>query len=293
MKFDVIIGNPPYSRTLHNKILNKIAKSCKGEIIFVHPSAWLIKNTKRNKDEQESFDLINTYETKYVFIKGKYYFRSTFSYQPLLITHMNMREVRNESSPIKIYNQLLDIHWSFANIDDINMHSDSTDYLDLKKHIKSISGCKLSDYIATTTTPNQYYVMIRKLFGSEPDPMKANQKKGITIHRDFTALVTKQAKVCEVVKDGKMHVAFSTKLEADNFLDYIKTDFVRICLLNNKYNQNSLSNTCKDIPYMDFTKEWSNDDLYKHFDIKPQWRDVITDLIEPYYDQSNKDSPKL
>lgn len=42
MKFDLIIGNPPYEGNLHLNILDKI-KDFSDNIIFIHPSTWLEK----------------------------------------------------------------------------------------------------------------------------------------------------------------------------------------------------------------------------------------------------------
>ena len=42
MKFDLIIGNPPYEGNLHLEILDKIKDFC-DNIIFIHPSSWLEK----------------------------------------------------------------------------------------------------------------------------------------------------------------------------------------------------------------------------------------------------------
>ena len=51
MKFDYIVGNPPYNGSLHLKILEKSYKKLNenGKLIFVHPSRWCSDNSIFNK----------------------------------------------------------------------------------------------------------------------------------------------------------------------------------------------------------------------------------------------------
>lgn len=42
MKFDCIVGNPPYDRTLHVDLLESSLKVLKGKLTFIEPSTWLI-----------------------------------------------------------------------------------------------------------------------------------------------------------------------------------------------------------------------------------------------------------
>ena len=48
MKFDIVIGNPPYNNNLDLKILRKVYPLC-DRLIFVHPAGCLYDNRTNGK----------------------------------------------------------------------------------------------------------------------------------------------------------------------------------------------------------------------------------------------------
>jgi hypothetical protein len=83
--------------------------------------------------------------------------------------------------------------------------------------------------------------------------------------------------------DGFIVFEFSTEIQQDNFIKYLKTDFARFCLaiVKNKadlhYGEMSL------IPWLDFTEEWDDDKLFKKFDVSQELQDYIRDFLPDYY----------
>lgn len=49
MKFDCIVGNPPYDRTLHLDLLEASLKNLRGRLCFIEPATWLINVRKNGK----------------------------------------------------------------------------------------------------------------------------------------------------------------------------------------------------------------------------------------------------
>jgi len=76
---------------------------------------------------------------------------------------------------------------------------------------------------------------------------------------------------------------FETEQEAQNFLDYLKTDFARFCLALMKIDQHRDKWTISLIPWMDFTQEWTDEKLYAHFNISEEEQEFIKRVIPPYY----------
>ena len=62
MKFDLIVGNPPYDRSLHLKILEHLLPYAK-EIVWISPVRWLqdpLAKYKKNSDMLKYRDTILT-----------------------------------------------------------------------------------------------------------------------------------------------------------------------------------------------------------------------------------------
>jgi len=73
MKFDYIVGNPPYLKGMHITIFNKmLIKTRKhGEVKFIHPMGGvLIKNTNKERDKFK--EALDEYKSSVVFIKNPF-----------------------------------------------------------------------------------------------------------------------------------------------------------------------------------------------------------------------------
>ena len=84
MKFDVVVGNPPYFKNLHLDFLKIAYNISKRFIIWVHPSAWIIDEREKNNDIKEliknniidmkKYKFINDYkeDRKFIFWRLKF-----------------------------------------------------------------------------------------------------------------------------------------------------------------------------------------------------------------------------
>ena len=80
-----------------------------------------------------------------------------------------------------------------------------------------------------------------------------------------------------------MFFKFDFNEKALNFLNYIKTDFARFCLSVNKNNSQLECGEMSFIPWLDFSKEWTDEKLYKYFDLTPEEIKFIEKNIPKYY----------
>lgn len=63
---------------------------------------------------------------------------------------------------------------------------------------------------------------------------------------------------------------FKTKQEAENFCEYLKTDFARYMMALRKLTQHIPKDRWNWVPYVDASKTWTDKELYKLFKITPE-----------------------
>ena len=68
---------------------------------------------------------------------------------------------------------------------------------------------------------------------------------------------------------------------AENIRDYMKTKFFRFCVSVLKNTQDATQRVYKFTPLMDFTKKWTDTDLYTHFNLTPEHITHIEKMIKP------------
>jgi hypothetical protein len=87
-KFDVIVSNPPYSKQLHLRFLLKATELNKGEILFVHPSFWLVDQRVRpNKKWRDIKTGLSPFIKSIEIFNGNPVFGIGLFY-PCVITHL-------------------------------------------------------------------------------------------------------------------------------------------------------------------------------------------------------------
>lgn len=73
---------------------------------------------------------------------------------------------------------------------------------------------------------------------------------------------------------------FKTRIEAENFAKYVTTRFFRFLVALHKNTQNTHKESYMFVPQLDMTKAWDDETLYKHFNITPAEREFIESLIK-------------
>lgn len=74
---------------------------------------------------------------------------------------------------------------------------------------------------------------------------------------------------------------FKDKTECDNVMSYITTKFFRFLVLLKKNSQNAAKGVYQLVPQQDFSKPWTDEELYKKYDITKQEIEFIDSLIRP------------
>ena len=78
-----------------------------------------------------------------------------------------------------------------------------------------------------------------------------------------------------------LYVAFADDNEAKNFISYLKTRFLRILVSAVKVSQDAMSKTYRFVPKQDFSKPWTDAELYKKYGLTAEEIAFIEAMIRP------------
>ena len=71
------------------------------------------------------------------------------------------------------------------------------------------------------------------------------------------------------------------KIEAQNIISYIKTKFFRFMVLLRKNTQHASSSVYSFVPLQDFSKPWTDAELYAKYNLNQDEIDFIESMIKP------------
>lgn len=74
---------------------------------------------------------------------------------------------------------------------------------------------------------------------------------------------------------------FGSKTECENVMSYIATKFFRFLVLLKKNSQNAARGVYQLVPQQDFTKPWTDDELYEKYGITEEEIEFIDSMIKP------------
>ncbi len=330
MKFDVVIGNPPYqlndgggtgdsAKPIYNKFIEQAMNLNPRFICMIVPSRWMkggkgldkfremmisdshIKTIFDFEDAKECFPGVNIDGGINYFLWDKNYKGPVdYTYKNLAGEVRNdQRYLRNDISNIVIRDsrQLSIIRKSRR--DDENAFSsivsnrnpyginadffnDPEKYKDIKSSntefknslkiygVKGKKGGSKRTYTYIDANAIEDNDWNYKLLFSKAYDMKATVPPKIIL-----------AEPNEVCTETFLKIGdFKTKKEAENCLSYIKTKFFRALLSFRRHSLN-ISKECFDfIPLVDFSKKWSDEELYAKYNLSNEEVNYIEDSIE-------------
>jgi len=269
-KFDRCAENPPFQRRMDLDFLSKCLDIC-DQISFIHPSNWLIdeKNIqdKTNKIKNKSSNRLN----KLQLFNGN----EVFNIQ--LFTPCCISFFKEESDIIRINDLINKREEDVFDINIINKWTNYKEYLNLKNKLKEFIKKNGSLSLIYKKDNNyKFYINASRVRGH------SFLKGDLMWMDDFYTMVTKDTKIEEKIQKS-IYFNFKTEEESLNFLNYIKSKFTRFCLSINK-NTSDISKIDVDmIPYLDFSQEWTDEKLYKYFDLSESEVKFIEENIPKYY----------
>ena len=75
--------------------------------------------------------------------------------------------------------------------------------------------------------------------------------------------------------------SFKDKTECENVMSYISTKFFRFLVLLKKNSQNAAKGVYQLVPQQDFSKSWTDEELYEKYGLTDEEIDFINLMIKP------------
>ncbi len=250
MKFNYIVGNPPYLKGLHLKISVKVFGILKdnGQFIFVQPATAFYNKNKPNEPQGNYIDIIKHHKTESKIIGGEI-FNARF-WSDLAVTKITKKLSDNTIQKITYKNgevyrdvDLWDI--SMTQIPPViyaGIRSKIEKYLKSTENLSSMisiggTGISISDLRGDFS---QRFGFIMSNFYSFYSPPNYKENHG-------------------TYKDNL--IILCSKDKAENVYDYLELKFPQICQSIYKYSAQTTS--FKNVPVVDFSRTYTDDELFE------------------------------
>lgn len=299
-KFDVVFTNPPYNDGADLKLLkvlidNSVAK----EIVCIHPATFLFNHNGTKSIE----DLKNTNTLEEVtFFWGNKIFEDTEVKNAHCISIWNMNHNSDKVTiHDKAFTERKDVYdvdeFTYTNnVNDITVHSKVADKATalMKKwincdsilnHITNINSTNKTDIGFKMTTMRRGMDYAKRNYGMFFSFLGNGNKALDNATKPENLKLSNFIMTHNGYSNNYPIWFFDTKEELENFIAYLKLKSVRFLLSLIKHNPElNTTKPCRIIPWMDFTKHYSEEDMKKYLGIDEELWDYIDKFIPDYYE---------
>ena len=295
-KFDIVMGNPPYqemdggakasSRPIYNLFTGK-SIGITNIVVFITPSRWfgggkgldlyrkVMMESGKIRIMYHYDDASKLFGNNVDITGGVSYFLFDNNYNGECILNNNSIDLSKfdiiirDINSIKLISKLIDK----KSISDI---SNPRSYFGISTNFdKSFSEKPSSDFVKCYFSKNH---------GFE----KWVDKKYVKNLNSFYRIATPRANgeypkfgnlfivgPNECVSDSYISFYTKTQEEANSLLSYLKTNFANYLLSIRKVSQTIKPDTCKWIPLVPFDREWTDEKLFKYFELTEEEKKLI------------------
>ena len=272
---DITLSNPPYNGGIDLKII--MAMNNAGllkRLVCVHPSTWLVDvktqlGTKSGNSTFRKFqDSVRDHVTSTELFNGNIVFGIGL-YVPCVITDVNFDSTRKGS--IKVKDVGSEETREVLGVDDITLHGKDWDPT-VKEFMNRVQAyCAANGSMGSARQPDPS-MWVRLPNPVQLAPLRGNVNFSCAqkmVKTDFYTFLqgdvskNKGIRKYSGVSVEQYHsVGFSTVTEQDNCINYLTSDFSRLCLSLLKTNNKTLNQEASLIPWLDFTRSWNDDELF-------------------------------
>lgn len=338
MKFDVIIGNPPYhlsdggggnssrAKAIYNLFIDKAISMKPKYISMITPSRWMTDTAEGiSSDWVKSMINSNKFKTIVDFENGDNLFNDvrisggvnyflwdiehndkcnyTYNYEDgsviqkeKFLDSLGIGIVIRDPKSETIIKKVEKVHKRYY-IDDKNNFSSyvspghyfdngvllSTSWRDYKRERDDLYNIKYYVSESTNKTP----------FGWVKKSQVPKNKKSINLHKVYIPAIHGGSQVIGLPRYGEPGSVCSqtylvigynqnlSKKEALNIISYIHTKFFRFMVGTLKKTQAAYRGVYRLVPLQDFSKPWTDEELYKKYKLTQEEIDYIEEKIAP------------
>uniref|UniRef100_UPI003A8E1813 Eco57I restriction-modification methylase domain-containing protein n=1 Tax=Enterocloster clostridioformis TaxID=1531 RepID=UPI003A8E1813 len=137
----------------------------------------------------------------------------------------------------------------------------------IEKQVRKVAYVQKSDITKNSSDIDKCKVFIPEAAGSGNDPYVVGKPE-----------YAPQNSICS---QTFLYVPFNDESEAKNFISYLKTKFFRVLVSACKISQHTPSKTYRFVPVQDFSKPWTDAELYEKYALTKEEIAFIESMIKP------------
>jgi hypothetical protein len=277
MKFDVVIGNPPYQgkAALHQQFFNKSVDLLidNGVVVFIQPATpYFNKKAKKKAPEQKMIDNINQYHTEVKVVSGDVFDNADIGTE-LAITYLTKTESDQFIQSIEYKNG--DVYHN-VDINDISMTKLNPDiYKSIRNKFLSFIDNNGSLYDIETTDINVFKASMTKV-------------RGHTGKEDFFTFIPRISNRHKCKCDDNytnFGVIAKDQQEVNHIFDYLESYVARMGLALSKFCTQQHMGELKTVPLVDFSKTYTDQQLFDMIGLNETEITAIKSVISNYYNR--------